>query len=208
MKVFFVRHGESESNVGPTHSGPATQLAKSGIRQAKTVAKRLSEVDPDIIICSRYIRAMQTANVIAKELGKKVVYTSLLNEWRLPSEIYGVKRGTKKEAEIFGALEKFDWNPDWRYSDEETPFEVVKRAEKAIRYISSRKEKKLVVVSHAGFISSIIHYAIFGPDAGAAAKFRRTFGLFHISNTGITELELEDGKVSRIVTLNDHAHLK
>jgi 2,3-bisphosphoglycerate-dependent phosphoglycerate mutase len=208
MKVFLVRHGQSEGNIGTTHSGPTTPLSKSGVGQAKTVAKRLLEVDPDLVICSRYIRAMQTAKEIAKVLKKKIVYTPLLNEWGIPSELHGVERDSRKAAEIFGKLEKFSHDPNWHYSDEENTFELVKRAENVIKYLSSRKEEKVVVVSHAAFIRAIIHFAIFGPDAEAASRFRRTLELLYINNTGITELELGDGKVKRIITLNDHAHLR
>lgn len=190
MRVFFVRHGESEANAGKVHTDPNTTLSELGVRQAKTVAKRLLEVNPDIIICSKLGRAVQTAKVIGGALGKRIVYTPLLNEWKLPSELYNVKPGSRKSEEIWGRIKKFSEDPDWRYSDEETTFEMVKRAEKALKYLSSRKEDKAVVVSHSGFICAAIHFAIFGSGADAG-KLRRTLNLFHINNTGITEMEIE-----------------
>ncbi len=207
MKVYFVRHGESEANVSKNHSGPSTPLTETGAKQARIVADRLKDVDPDLILCSRYTRAMQTARVIGKVLGKKIVYAPVFNEWQLPSEINHLDRKSRKAEKILTEVIKHSEDPNWHYSDEETTFEVVGRAEKALKYLSKRKEEKVVVVSHAAFISAVLHLAIFGGGMNAG-KLRHTFVLFKISNTGITELEIEEGKVKRIITINDHAHLK
>lgn len=206
MKVYFIRHGESESNKSNTHGTSTTSLSKLGIKQAKTVADRLSDVDPDIIVSSKYVRAMQTATIIGKVLAKKIVYTPLLNEWRVPSDLHGIDWRTEKNAEVWRKINKSANDPKWHYSDEENAFEVITRAEKAIRYLSSRKENKVVVVAHAGIIKTILHLAIFGNVD--FAKLHQINALFKSDNTGITELEIEKGKVTRIVTFNDHAHLQ
>ncbi len=59
--IWFIRHGQSESNAGLETIHPAsTKLTDSGVLQAKYIADYL-QVKPGLIIHSPYHRALQTA---------------------------------------------------------------------------------------------------------------------------------------------------
>jgi len=84
MKIFFVRHGLSETNVSKIYVADTTKvpLTKHGMMQAEKTAKILSNYGKfDLIICSPYLRTMQTAEIINKELNvKKIIYNDLIIE--------------------------------------------------------------------------------------------------------------------------------
>ncbi|MFZ1971115.1 MAG: histidine phosphatase family protein [Candidatus Nanoarchaeia archaeon] len=65
MKIIFVRHGESESNVGLTKSEDSS-LTKRGREQAKYLGIRLKEQNIYTIYTSKLLRARQTGEIISK----------------------------------------------------------------------------------------------------------------------------------------------
>src|SRR5437667_5839167 len=59
--VWFIRHGESESNAGlPTHDPVFIDLTFTGHQQARKIANACKEV-PSRVIVSHYQRTQQTA---------------------------------------------------------------------------------------------------------------------------------------------------
>ena len=64
MKVYFVRHGSTnslENNISQPNQEP---LNEKGLSQAKELAKRFSHQKIDLIISSSHLRAVQTAQAI------------------------------------------------------------------------------------------------------------------------------------------------
>lgn len=206
MKLFLVRHGQSKLNALKVHQRQSTQLSEYGKEQAENLRKRFGGVNVDIIIASRYVRVMHTAQILGKALGKRVVYTKLLNEWKSPSEIEGTWHGDKKAVSVQNERLKHLEDKDWHYSDEENIFDLRKRANKIIRYIQNRKEESIIAVSHGDVINMIIAIAVFGSNI-TGSEFMRFRRVFHPDNTGITEVEITDG-VWRVITFNDYAHLR
>jgi broad specificity phosphatase PhoE len=61
LTVWFIRHGESEGNVGlATMASSLIQLTPGGIKQAEQIALAVPEA-PSLIVTSPYLRAKQTA---------------------------------------------------------------------------------------------------------------------------------------------------
>ena len=61
IRVFLIRHGESESNAGLASAGPGSApLTADGHQQAEQIARVLADV-PALIVTSPYLRARQTA---------------------------------------------------------------------------------------------------------------------------------------------------
>ncbi len=57
MKLWLVRHGETEANVAGLYSGHApTALTERGIRQAQTLGQRLHAVPFERVFCSELER--------------------------------------------------------------------------------------------------------------------------------------------------------
>ena len=68
MKLWLVRHGETEANVAGLYSGHApTALTERGIRQAQTLGQRLHAVPFERVFCSELERTQRTANLLLGE---------------------------------------------------------------------------------------------------------------------------------------------
>lgn len=68
MKIYLVRHGETEWNVLRRVQGSMdAPLTENGIQQAKNVAKRLAKVDFAAAFASPQMRAYRTAEKIVAE---------------------------------------------------------------------------------------------------------------------------------------------
>ena len=56
-------------------------LSECGLKQAEETAKDIRLLDADLIICSPYTRALQTAAIISREIDKEIVVEPELHEW-------------------------------------------------------------------------------------------------------------------------------
>ena len=87
MALFYlIRHGEpdyeSVSKLGFYGFGRSfASLSERGVKQAEETAKEARLLDADLIICSPYTRALQTAAIISREIDKKIVVEPELHEW-------------------------------------------------------------------------------------------------------------------------------
>jgi len=83
-KVSVVRHGQSEGNLIPMYQGtmPGTNLTDLGKEQAASAAAFLnkSSIVPTVIYTSPIARALQTAEILAKETGAQIIVDDRLRE--------------------------------------------------------------------------------------------------------------------------------
>ena len=74
MKIYLVRHGiayePGESGIEDDTQRPLTDKGRDKISKVAHLLKRLS-MNPDVILSSPYLRARQTAEILAKELKYK-----------------------------------------------------------------------------------------------------------------------------------------
>ena len=83
MKLYFIRHGESDANVKNVFSNrpPGAPLTEKGRAQAKALAVRLKKENITAVYASTLLRARQTAQVLAEEIGVTVVIDDALREF-------------------------------------------------------------------------------------------------------------------------------
>lgn len=75
MKLFLVRHGQSEANAMNMHAGwSPTPLTEEGIRQAEAVRPLLKDVHFSEIYVSDLPRARQTADIIFGDREKSFIW--------------------------------------------------------------------------------------------------------------------------------------
>jgi broad specificity phosphatase PhoE len=205
MKLFLVRHAESELNKTTVHQYPHTKLSKTGLQQAERLARRLSGFRADMVICSKYTRAMQTAKIINSVLKKRIIYTKMLNELKHPTELEGSEQGSRLSVRISKEMLEHINDPDWHYSDEENLFDFNRRAKSFMKYLVRKNKEDIIVVTHGHFICMLLFIVLFG-DRTDISEFYNFVRAVRIDNTGITECEFAEGRW-RIMRLNDHAHL-
>ena len=83
MKVYFVRHGESQANLLRefSNTGIKHPLTEQGLAQAQQTAKNLTGLGVVRVYSSPLLRARQTAQIIAERLIVPLEITEALREW-------------------------------------------------------------------------------------------------------------------------------
>ncbi len=101
MRLYFVRHGESEANLLNEFSNRGL---KHGLtQQAHALAQSLRSIPVTALFSSPLLRARQTAEILARELGVAYQMTDALREFDC-----GLLEG-KMDAE--------SWQRYWKVSD-------------------------------------------------------------------------------------------
>ncbi|MBI2588942.1 histidine phosphatase family protein [Candidatus Saccharibacteria bacterium] len=151
--IYFVRHGESEANVASLGSGSEfdTPLTDNGRAQAKKAGKDLKHKQIQLIICSPLSRTVDTATIIAKEMGydpKKIITSPYFIE-----RAYGVYSHKPDKIYLADAL------ADTLHESAETAEVMHARISKGLDWLKNLKEDRILVVSHGGVsrILRIIH---------------------------------------------------
>jgi broad specificity phosphatase PhoE len=156
-RLILVRHGESSGNrdrifTTTPHELPLTEL---GYRQARAAAGRIAELfQPELVVTSPYVRASETARVIAEALSLPVEVEANLYEREL-----GAYRGRSYDS----LLQAVGYDPDrpWAYKPEggESYEEVQARVGPVLDRLSdSHSNRDVVVVSHGGVMMTLWAY--------------------------------------------------
>jgi broad specificity phosphatase PhoE len=142
--VFFVRHGESHSNIAGLVSGAESDvpLTDNGRQQAKKAGEELKAKNVQLVICSPLSRTVETAEIIAKELGYD------------PTKIIKSPLFIERQCGIYeGGSEKIyfeDLVNDRLHDSVETTEQMYKRLTQALESLKNHSENRILVVSHGG----------------------------------------------------------
>ena len=207
MRIYLVRHGETTGNLNDFYQTSETPLTKTGIEQAKSVAKRFKNVKIDVIYSSTHLRAKNTAELISKQVKAKVELWESLMEIRRPKEVRG-KSGSDPEAEkiMQQVVSKFS-DKTWKYSDEENFYDLKERADLVIAHLLSKhKGDTIVCVSHGTFIKFLVTSVLLG-DHINPENFNLLRHNLWAQNTGVSVIEYREDKGLRLLAWNDTSHL-
>ncbi len=205
MELLLIRHGEDVCNVGPRIAAPGDPLTPTGARQARALGLRLAaeKWQPQKLVSSPFIRARQTAEIIAESLG--LPSFDLLDD--LAEMDVGPWAG-KPWQEFLEQNPHLD--PDgpaglsvnWGYPQGETLAQVRERGTRALRSLASLAEaddRPVIAISHG----TLLNQALCGV-LGVPASPRTVFS-WH--NAAIASLMLTDGQPPKLARLNDVHHL-
>jgi 2,3-bisphosphoglycerate-dependent phosphoglycerate mutase len=206
MKIYFVRHGESELNAKHIHQPHTAQLSDLGKKQAAFVAHRFSSIPVDIIYSSPFARALETATEIAQITEKKIVQEPLLRELKRPTEIEGKPIDDPAIQSLKQQIIDHTADPDWHYADEENIHDLKNRCLNIVALLKSLEYEHVVVVTHGITLRMIIACMMF-PEDTIVNNFAAMLKFFHTTNTGITVCEREKEYTFKLLTWNDYAHL-
>ncbi len=206
--VYLVRHGQSVGNLENIFQDESSPLSENGIRQSKKLALRFRSVPIDLIVAASTRRALETAQIIAKRLGKRIVESSLFVEVRKPSIFFG-----RKVGENIAMLQK--WRNDFfaqrKVGDGETYRQVLKRASEALEFLENIEAHSILVVTHSSFLRVLMALAVL-EDEVTPQIIRKLWLYSSLSNTGISAISYYekywDGSPRWVLeTYNDSAHL-
>jgi broad specificity phosphatase PhoE len=157
-KLILVRHGESLGNrerifATAPHELPLTEL---GYSQAQYAGLRIAQLfRPALVVTSEYVRASETARIIAGVLG-----VPLQVELNLHEREVGAHRGRSYDSFMdvpdYDAARPWAWKPEGGESYEEVQARVAPILD---RLAAAHATTDVVVVSHGGVMTTLWAYA-------------------------------------------------
>jgi len=198
VNIYFVRHGKKEAQKVLNQSGyPDQGLTELGMEQAEITGAYLAEMKIDAIYSSDLIRAIQTAESIAKHQKTDDIIT----DKRLREINMGIFH-TSTEDEVRNEHPEFYQkfmikDVDFRYPDGETGEDVKNRILSFLDDVKELPYKSIVVSCHGGVIRSIFSHFL-------GLEQHKRFNI-HPSNCGISCLEYNES--FRIRSINESLHL-
>ncbi len=190
MKIFLIRHGETEGNRLRVVQKPDVPLNDRGLDQASRMAARLREAGIRRILASDYSRAAMTADALSQATRIEIESEPLLRERN-----FGDLRG--QAYATFG----FDPNgPDYEPPNGETWAVFHQRIERAwerVKGAARETEGHLAVVTHGLVCHSM---ALHHLTLEAPLQLPERWG-----NTSVTEIERS--APHRVTVLNCTSHL-
>lgn len=202
-RVYFVRHGESVSNVNNVVQGLDDPLSLKGIEQARVIAERVKHLNASKLISSDAARAHETAKVIEEATGLAIEISPLFREVRRPSSLIGMMR-MEETYQAFLKEERSRTGEDWHFEDEENYHDLLARGTEALGLLEAHEDEDIIVLTHGHFLRFILMMVVMGEDT-APGLWKSFADKFVVTNTAITAM-VHTGAEWRVLTWNDHAH--
>lgn len=185
MHIYLVRHGETDWNTKFLFQGQSdTELNKTGVMQAKCIAKEFKGRKISAIISSDLKRAHKTAEIIAASCGcrAKVAKDKRLRErdyGNLEGKLYNLYHNKKKN---------FTGEKDHKF------FPRVNRAFRSI--IKKYRGRDIIIVSHGGVVRQLV----------ASVLGLQDYKSLRIYNASVSELFYNEKKKAFFVLLVNSVH--
>lgn len=182
MKVYFVRHGSTDSFEKKICQSANEPLNEKGKVQALEMSKRFHNTHLDIIISSSLLRAIQTTEAI----GSNFITSDIFKEVTNPTETVGRSKEDKDIKDIRQKIrDMYLIDPTWHFSDEENFEDVKKRGLEALEFLKSQNAENILVVSHGNFIALMVGLMLCGEDY--SVDLSSHFDKFlRLDNTGVS----------------------
>jgi broad specificity phosphatase PhoE len=153
IRVFLVRHGESEANAKLIHQGQKvdTSLTPKGRGQAEKTAERLGREKIDAIYASDLKRTKETAEIISKNHKVKVILDKRLREFDA-GDFINAFNGWEEFDKYKAAEAKKRGIKDYEVTipGGESEWDHFCRIESILKEIIDSGHKNVVIVAHGG----------------------------------------------------------
>lgn len=176
MKVYLVRHGQTDTNISNLYNFVNEDINATGIQQAKELRDKIKDMDFDIIYCSPLLRAKHTAEIINSK-NKEMIIDNRLQE--------------RKHGNLEGKSIKFtnreiywDYNTDIRYGTAETIQSLFERVNQFLNELKNKNYENVLIVAHKGTSRAFDAYFNGIPKDGKLLKLG-------LENAEIKEYELK-----------------
>ncbi len=201
MRIFFVRHAETDENIKKISMGQSldSALSRRGLRQAQKLAERLKDEYFDYGYTSDLKRATETASEILKfHPESQIITTPKLRERNL-----GIYEGqpNDKWKEIMKKSETSfrSFKPEGGESYEEVQARIRKFFHQLVK---KHKTDTLLLVSHTATLTTLFLYLLAYPLEADGYNFLKP------TNTSLTICDFDPDRTHKILLLNDIEHLK
>ena len=158
MKLYFVRHGESEANTQHVISNRESRfgLTELGKEQARILAEQLSDIPITMIFSSPVLRAKETADIVSRAFYLPYQVTEALREYDC-----GYLEG-KSDQKSWKQHRKYyeDWTLHNNYTSKPTAGEsfidIQNRFLPFIESLKHRDENHILLIGHGGLFQLML----------------------------------------------------
>lgn len=189
--VIFMRHGQADNNVNRILVGRHVEshLTEQGRRQVEYAAKDLNDIQIDRVVVSPVIRAVETAEIVCKELGLNYEIDERLYEIEL-GKLVGMNfdEVMSKYGNLF--LKFYDeYDPALEHFGVEPFTSVKKRVNNLLEEaVEKHGDRNILCVTHLDPIKAAISTIL---QLNPEALYR-----WHIRNASMTILRQDYGQYS------------
>lgn len=159
-KYLLLRHGESTFNRDMRYQGwsKGVPLTERGADQVRGKIKLVKKFKPDFIVASPFLRTRQTAEMLAKEVKKEILFSKLIIDYRRSASMEGkLQEEYVDTPEYKDWLEKADKDWDFKLPDGESYNDFNLRVREFLDILDKNYEgKRILVVTHGDVIRAII----------------------------------------------------
>ena len=159
MKIYLVRHGETDANKDKIMQGQSQnlQLNQNGVMQATNLKNKLKDIKFDICFTSPLIRAWSTAMIIA---GERV---EIKEDKRLIERHLGNLEN--KNRKLYDVNKYWDYNLNSNDEDVEPIQDIFKRCNNFVDDLKKNYQDDaiILIVSH-GAITRCLHHILINSD--------------------------------------------
>jgi broad specificity phosphatase PhoE len=195
MKLFIIRHGQTDANKNEIIQGWLDlKLNGHGIKQAKLLAKRLKNEKIDVFYSSDLKRAVMTTEELKKyHPGVPWIKSRIIRE-RNFGRMEGVSLKYYYEILKCYGLKNYEFRPPFGESYQD----VRRRAEMFFKEIKRRHARQnVVVVAHGAFNRAFLSY-LMDISLKDAVEIQQ-------ENTCVNIIEVKSK--TKVIALNDFSHL-
>ncbi len=201
--LYLIRHGQSAGNAEGRFGGHGpTPLSDLGVQQAERTAQVLAKEGVNAIYSSDLIRAVQTAEPLAKLLDLPI-NTSVAFRERNVGVLQGLTFDESRQSYPQDYYALINRNINHVITDGESYRQLLKRITGELRTIlRNHQRERIAIFSHTGAICYLTLFLL-----GAIHRGTKTTPWIITSNCGINRFEFRGPRNVRLLALNDTRHL-
>ena len=194
MKIYVIRHGETDANKNGVLQGSSNwPLNEDGIKLAKITGEKMKDIKFDVCFSSPLDRAKQTAQLVLENSGNncEIIYDDRIKE--LNMGIYEDKRITPDNLEVpLLLILTFKVNAFLcgRFKGGESARECCKRTQEFLKELSTKNYENVLVSTHGCAMRAMLNMFY---------KNRFYFWQGHVPyNCSVNIIEVANGKMNLI----------
>ena len=158
MKIYIVRHGQTDSNLAKIYNTYEEDINENGIKQAEALSEKIKDLKYDVVYCSPLLRAMHTAKIVNRN-NVETIYDDRIQE-RDPGTLAGMPWDTTDRDEY--------WNyySETKFGTEESVKELFSRVHAFLDELKNKNFDSVLVVAHSGVSKAFYGYFNGVPEDG------------------------------------------
>ena len=183
-RIYFVRHGETKKNRQFYHQGPDEPLTDRGREQVRELIEWLREQKIDTLISSNYLRARETAEMIAEDLQLPFSIEPSVREFGRPATIYERHHFSLPSLRYFLDLYLHRMDLLWDKEGAENLIHIRERVRDARLMLEAQEGKRIAVISHRIFMTMFTETVCYDRPLSIFRFITGLLGRKRIPNTG------------------------